>query len=156
METTASIRKINHLENDEAEKIWHVFQRSYRIEADLIGATNFPPLNRTAGDIQSSKTEFFGFQKENAVAGVIEIDHHTHVLDICSLVVDPDHFRLGIGSQLMDYVLGLFDPVHSIVETALVNRPAISLYEAKGYVEEKRWMTSFKIEKIKLQRVSLS
>lgn len=139
-----------------SKHIWQVFQRSYQIEADLIGVKEFPPLKRTIVDLQSSSNDFYGYFKKEVLTAVIEIDQKEEELEICSLVVDPNYFRQGIAGQLIDFVLKTFNPKRSTVETALVNIPAISLYKSKGFVEESYWMTSFQIEKIKLNRRQLS
>ena len=52
----------------------------------------------------------------------------------------------------MSFVINTTRAEIAIVETAVANKPAITLYEKSGFVEVNRWMTTFGILKIKLQR----
>ena len=152
--TTNQIQKVNHTDSLAAKLIRNIFQRSYKVEAELVGVEDFPPLNRTIEQFVNSKTVFFGLYKNNELAGLIEIEFQNDLLDICSLVVDPKYFRQGVAGELLDFVLDKFQPKESIVETASVNNPAISLYNKKGFEIVKHWMTSIQIEKVKLIRRS--
>ena len=139
-------------------EIHSVFQRSYKIEAELIGTLNFPPLLRTVTGIQNSQTLFYGFYDDTQLAGVIELESNDNQLEINSLVVDPEHFRKGIANRLMHFVLNDFastapiKPTTIVVETAVVNEPAIRLYKKYDFVEFKRWTPEHGIEKLALIR----
>ena len=142
---------IKHLENSDKEvamEIYRVFQSSYKIEADLIGVDNFPPLSRTREDIAHSETSFYGFFENNSLASVIEIMVENNQLRIYSLTVDPNHFRKGIAGKVINYVLDSFEYNDATVETAVVNEPAIKLYRKHGFVEFKRWTPSHGIKKL--------
>lgn len=151
---THKIQELNHDDEEVSKRIWKIFQRSYQIEADLVGVEDFPPLKRTAENLRESNTRFFGIEKNEKLAGLIEIDLSTNLLDICSLVVDPDFFRQGMAGFLIDFVLRNFKRNVSLVETAAANKPAIKLYEGKGFAWHEQWMTPFEIEKVKLIRES--
>ncbi len=142
------INKLNNLNEEVANQIFTVFQNSYKIEAQLIGTLNFPPLLRSAKDIENSKTLFYGFSENECLAAVIEIVIENKHLDINSLTVDPSYFRKGIANKLITYVLDKFDFSEAIVETAVVNLPAINLYKKHGFVEFKRWIPPHGIEKL--------
>jgi GNAT superfamily N-acetyltransferase len=131
-----------------AHHIFTIFQNAYKIEAQLIGSLDFPPLLRSAKDIQNSKTIFYGFSENACLAAVIEIVIEGKCLKIDSLTVAPNYFRKGIGSKLISYVLEIIDFSDAIVETAVVNIPAIDLYKKHGFVEYKRWTPSHGIEKL--------
>jgi ribosomal protein S18 acetylase RimI-like enzyme len=47
--------------------------------------------------------------------------------------VDPNYFKKGIGSKMMQLVLKEFEASQYIVETGKQNVPAISLYEKFGF-----------------------
>ena len=49
---------------------------------------------------------------------------------------------------LISYVLKSFEFSEAMVETAVVNTPAIKLYKKHGFVEFKRWTPSHGIEKL--------
>ena len=144
------INIIDHLVEDNARRIYTVFQGSYKIEAQLIGVVDFPPLKRTINDIKQSNTQFFGFFENEILAAVIEISIEENELHICSLTVAPEFFRKGIASQLIDYVLKSIKFSKATVETAVVNLPAVKLYEKHGFVEFKKWTPSHGIRKIAL------
>lgn len=144
------IIKLNNKLEAVAKKIHSIFQRSYMIEAKLIGANDFPPLSREVIEIINSSTDFFGFYDQQQLAAVVECGVIKNVLDIHSLTVDPDHFRKGIANKLMFHVLSAYEFAHAIVETAAANKPAIRLYEKHGFVEFKIWTPAHGIEKIAL------
>ena len=142
------IKKLDNSNTDVANKIFTIFQNSYKIEAELIGAVVFQPLLRSAKDIENSTTLFYGFSENDCLAAIIEIVIEDKHLDINSLTVDPNYFKKGIASKLISYVLGITDFSKAIVETAVVNIPAINLYKKHGFVEFKKWTPSHGIEKI--------
>ncbi len=150
---------INKLDNSNAEIAKHIFttfQNAYKIEAQLIGTADFPPLSRSADDIKNSTTLFFGFYEDGCLAAVIEIELGKEQLNINSLTVDPGYFRKGIAGKLIRYVFHEFTFSKAIVETAVVNTPAINLYEKHGFVEFKRWTPSHGIEKLAMSVESSS
>jgi len=146
------ITKLDHSNKVVAQQIFAVFQCSYKIEAQLIGTCNFPPLLRSAIDITNSATQFYGFFEGGGegerIAAVIEVAIKDQHLEIHSLTVDPDYFRKGIASKLVSFVIETMDFVKATVETAVVNLPAITLYQKHGFVEYKRWIPSHGIEKV--------
>lgn len=131
-----------------ANQIHSIFQNSCKIEAKLIGVSDFPPLLRTTKDIINAKTRFYGFFEEHCLAAVIELDISESHLDINSLTVAPSFFRKGIAGKLVDYALKSFDVDTARVETAVANLPAINLYEKYGFDEFKRWTPSHGIQKL--------
>ncbi|MBC3767130.1 GNAT family N-acetyltransferase [Neptunicella marina] len=144
------IKKLEHVRDQIAQQIHQVFQRSYKIEADIIGVENFPPLLRSIENIQQSDSQFYAYLEDGCVAGVIEIVFDGIQLDIDSLVVDPDHFRKGIAGKLIRFVLDSYEHQKAVVETAVVNIPAIDLYKKHGFVEFKQWVPSHGIPKVAL------
>jgi ribosomal protein S18 acetylase RimI-like enzyme len=131
-----------------AKQIHNIFQDSYKIEAQLIGIINFPPLSRSVQDIEKSKTIFYGYCENKCLAAVLEVSLEDKCLSIDSLTVDPKYFRKGIANKLISYVLNINDFSEAVVETAVVNIPAIKLYKKHGFVEFKRWTPSHGIEKL--------
>jgi ribosomal protein S18 acetylase RimI-like enzyme len=141
-------KKLDNSNENVAHQIFTVFQHSYKIEAQLIGTLHFPPLLRSAKDIENSTTLFYGFSENECLAAVIEVVVEDKHLDINSLTVDPQYFRKGIADKLIGYILDKFDISKATVETAVVNAPAINLYKKHGFVEFKRWTPSHGIEKL--------
>ena len=146
------IEKLQNNEIEVSEKIRSVFQLSYKIEAKLLNASDFPPLKRPLKNYVNSNTEFYGYLKEGELAGVIEIERNNSFTDINSLVVHPGFFRQGIARKLMEYVFNTFDSKLFVVETGLENEPAIELYKKFNFKEIKQWNTNHGIRKIKFER----
>lgn len=151
-EFQSMIAKLDNANEAVAKQIYTTFQRAYKIEAELIGTQNFPPLSRTVNDIHNSQTLFYGFYDDTQLAGVIELVIINERLEINSLTVDPKYFRTGIADKLIRYVFSeyLTNAVitTALVETAAVNEPAIKLYKKHGFVEFKRWTPNHGIEKL--------
>jgi len=146
------ITKINHVNRAVAIQIHSVFQNSYRVEAKLIDADDFPPLKRSVSDIVNSKSSFIVFFEGDALAATAEISMDVeYELSINNLVVDPKHFRKGYASKLLEYVLDNYNRDTAVVETATKNLPAISLYQKFGFAQEKRWRTEQNIHKVKFR-----
>ncbi|PAY00860.1 GNAT family N-acetyltransferase [Pseudoalteromonas sp. HM-SA03] len=144
------IQKLNNCDALVAREIFNVFQRSYKVEAELIGASYFPPLSRTIEDICGATSHFYGYFENQNLAAVIEIVIVEKTLEIDSLTVDPSYFRKGIAGKLLHFALTEFDAGKVIVETATANVPAIKLYNKHGFVEYKRWLPAHGIEKLAL------
>jgi ribosomal protein S18 acetylase RimI-like enzyme len=146
---------IQRLQNNKIEiskKIRAVFQVSYKVEAKLLKATNFPPLKRPLEDYVISKNMFFGYLKNEELFGVIEIDHNNSYTLIRSLVVDPLFFRQGIARKLMEFTFNNFDSNLFVVETGVENVPASKLYIKFGFIEVNQWNTDHGIRKIKFEK----
>ena len=146
---------IERLKNNDLEiskKIRSVFQLSYKVEAKILNATDFPPLKRSLENYVNSNTAFFGYLKNQELAGVIEIEHNDNFTHINSLVVDPGFFKQGIARKLMEYVINTFDSKLFVVETGLKNGPATELYKKFDFKEVKQWNTDHGIRKIKFER----
>ena len=146
---------IERLKNNDLEiskKIRSVFQLSYKVEAKILNATDFPPLKRSLENYVNSNTAFFGYLKNQELAGVIEIEHNDNFTHINSLVVDPGFFKQGIARKLMEYVINTFDSKLFVVETGLENGPATELYKKFDFKEVKQWNTDHGIRKIKFER----
>jgi ribosomal protein S18 acetylase RimI-like enzyme len=87
---------------------------------------------------------------------VVEFSIQDNQLDIESFTVDPAFFRKGIAGKLLSYVLSNVEFETATVETAVVNEPAINLYEKYGFVAFKRWTPAHGIKKIALSLVKPS
>ena len=145
---------IERLKNNDLEiskKIRSVFQLSYKVEANILNATDFPPLKRSLENYLNSNTVFFGYLKNQELAGVIEIEHNNNFTCINSLVVVPGFFMQGIARKLMEYVINTFDSKLFVVETGLKNGPATELYKKFDFKEVKQWNTDHGIRKIKFE-----
>ncbi|WP_339894426.1 GNAT family N-acetyltransferase [uncultured Algibacter sp.] len=146
------IEKLQNNEIEISKKIRLVFQASYKVEAKILNATDFPPLKRPLENYVKSSTDFFGYLKNEEIVGVIEIKQNNGSTHIRSLVVNPLFFRQGIANKLMKFVLDTFDSKLFVVETGLNNGPATKLYEKFGFIEVKQWDTNHGVRKIKFEK----
>lgn len=145
------IERLQNKDIDISNKIRSVFQLSYAVEAKLLNATDFPPLKRSLESYLKSDNDFFGYLKNQEIAGIVEINHNDSFTHIQSLVVNPKFFRQGIGRKLMEFVINSFDSKLFIVETGVENGPATLLYKKIGFKEVKQWDTEYGIRKIKFE-----
>jgi N-acetylglutamate synthase-like GNAT family acetyltransferase len=147
------IEKLQNSKLEIAEKIRAVFQVSYKVEAKLLAAVNFPPLQRPLENYRESSTEFYGYSKDGELAGVVEIDANNNYILIRSLVIHPIFFRQGIAGKLIEFVFNTFDSNLFVVETGLANGPATALYKKFGFIEVHQWDTDHGIRKVKFEKL---
>ena len=132
-----------------AKEIHYVFQASYKVEANLINAIDFPPLKRSVKDFLVCINLFYGYYFEDELVGVIEIKNTDISSHIQSLVVRPDQFRKSIASNLLSFTLQNSNYKIFTVETAVDNFPAINLYQKFLFNETNKWNTNHGIRKVK-------
>ena len=136
-----------------AQKIRALFQVSYKVEAELLGAEeNFPPLKRKLLDFIICNNEFYGYCVKNELAAVIEIKSDEYQTHIQSLVVDPKFFRQGIARHLIEFVFSNYKTPMFMVETGVDNGPAKKLYLKHGFKEVKQWNTDIGIRKVRYEK----
>jgi len=145
------IKKLDHTNQAIATKMRIVFQESYAIEAKLLNAINFPPLQRPLESYIKSTTTFFGYHIKDKIVGIIEVSSNEKTTHINSLVVSPHFFRQGIGRQLMQHILQHFSSKVFTVETGLENIPASKLYTSLGFKEVRQWDTDHGVRKIRFK-----
>jgi len=146
------IKKLDNKNNEVAKKMKVVFHASYAIEAQLLQAKNFPPLQRQIPEYMDTDTEFFGFWKDEELAAVVELHFDPSQIHIQSLVVDPNYFRQGIARKLVQFVFDSFSSELYMVETGSANQPAIALYESLGFEEVLQWDTEHGIRKVRFEK----
>jgi len=126
------IKELN--QSNDSKAIHTVMQASYKVEADLLGITEFYPLNRSAEEIAESVNSFLGFYQDDTLVGVCELEAvDAYTVMISALVVMPSAFRFGIASKLLDYVIEQNSEKTILVSTAKENIPAVSLYQKFGF-----------------------
>ena len=85
------ISRVNNQEHSIAEVLYDIFQASYAVEAELLQAIDFPPLQRTVLEFTSSKSDFYAYyNNNNNIAGLIEVKSDKDITHIQSLVVYPN------------------------------------------------------------------
>ena len=147
------VKRIKNTDNDIASQIYSVFQASYKVEAELLNAIDFPPLLRTVNSFLTCNNTFLACFRNNKISGVIEVESHSKSTHIQSLVVHPKEFRKGIARELIAYVLNNYKSELYTVETGLNNYPAIQLYKGFDFKEIKQWDTDHGVRKVRLEKV---
>ncbi len=130
------IHIVDHQNEQLAKEIQGIQQAAYRIEAELMGFHGIPQLHETISQIQNSAETFVGY-KEEQLQGLLSYQVEEGEVDIHRLVVHPDHFRKGVGRKLVAYLLGSFRGYRFTVSTGTANKPAIALYKALGFQEQR-------------------
>ncbi|ANU27324.1 GNAT family N-acetyltransferase [Planococcus versutus] len=128
------VYQLDHQNRSIAKKIQQIQQAAYRVEAELIGFYKIPQLAETIEEIQNSTETFLGYSEEQ-LQGVISYKLEEDVVDIYRLVVDPIHFRKGVGKKLLNYLLKKQYACDFIVSTGSANKPAMALYKWFGFQE---------------------
>jgi ribosomal protein S18 acetylase RimI-like enzyme len=146
------IQKLEHHKTEVAARIREVFQASYAVEAKILGALDFPPLRRTLPQFYESPNDFYGYYKDGVLAGVVEVDAAAARTHIQSLVVHPDYFRMGIGTQLVNMVLNTYESQVFTVETGLANKPATDLYLKHGFQKTGEYDTDHGVRKVRFEK----
>ena len=146
------IQRLDHTKKATAVHIHDIFQKSYAIEAKLLNAVNFPPLQRTQGDFLSCQNTFYGFYMDTQLAAVLEIAFRDSAVHIQSLAVLPHYFRMGIANSLISYLFVTYPSPLFTVETGFDNIPATTLYKKLGFVESKQWDTDHGVRKVSFEK----
>jgi ribosomal protein S18 acetylase RimI-like enzyme len=128
------IRPLNKRKIEVAEEITRLQKAAYKIEADIIGFEQLPPLLEQPEDIMASEEVYYGYYEEETLAGIISYIVKGDVLDIYKVAVHPGFFRRGIAARLLKHVEQVPGISRVIVSTALNNYPAVRLYSSKGYI----------------------
>lgn len=122
------IKNIDIKDNKTAEAVLQLQLSSYKIEADIIGYQDLPPLKDTAADLQQSGEVFLGYFIDEKLAGVISFKLEQNEVDIHRLIVSPHYFRQGIAQQLLTDLESRSQRETIKVATASKNAPAIRFY----------------------------
>lgn len=126
--------RLDITDRNTAEAILRLQRVAYRVEAEVIGSEDIPPLRETLEDLRACREEFLGAIVNGAVVGVISWRFGGGTTDIHRLVVDPGHARRGIATALVRGALEAESAAErAIVQTGSANAPAIALYEREGF-----------------------
>jgi ribosomal protein S18 acetylase RimI-like enzyme len=144
-------------DKETAEEIWALQHPAYRVEAELIGVSELPPLSDTVASIQACGETFLGCRDaQGDLVGAISYEKEKEKdgrFTICRVMVDPDYHRQGIGKQLVQRLLAE-QPSGSLwsVTAEVRNIPAIGLYERFGFVSQDTFSPMQGIELLRLVR----
>jgi ribosomal protein S18 acetylase RimI-like enzyme len=136
---TGAVAELDLADDALAAALVALQRAAYRVEAELIGFADLPPLRDDVASLRRSGETFLGAYDGPALAGVVSYRIDRDVLDIHRLVVDPARFRRGVGRRLLAAAEARAPrPGTVVVSTATANAPARALYQAAGYRETGR------------------
>nr|WP_203362808.1 GNAT family N-acetyltransferase [Bacillus sp. REN10] len=124
-----------------AEEVLKIQLLSYKVEAEIIGFFELPPLKDTVKTLQQCGETFFGYFVNNELCGAISIKKaEKNIIDIHRLLVHPKHFRKGIAEKLLTIIERNREAEKVIVSTGSKNTPAVRFYLKHGFqiVEERK------------------
>lgn len=133
----STILKLNLRDDGIINELWSLQHKAYRLEAELIGFSEIPPLMETREMLKRSTEVFYGCVDEDyELMGAIAVEEESPgQLTITRMMVGPDYFRRGIASSLLEYVFDHYSGMKQyIVSTGKLNKPAVSLYSKHGFV----------------------
>lgn len=132
-ESANMIKKIDIRDRNIAREILSIQIPSYKVEAEIIGYDEIPPLKDTVDTLQLCGEIFFGYYSKEDIRGAISIKIDDDEMDIHRLIVHPDHFRKGIAQKLLSFLEITFAVKTIKVATGSKNSPAVALYEKNGF-----------------------
>lgn len=128
------ISKLDLKNKDIVKQILQLQMSSYRVEADIIGYDEIPPLKDTIETLSKCEETFYGYYSEEGLAGLISYEIEDDTLDICRMAINPQFFRRGIAQELINFVEKQNNCIKKImVSTGSENKPAVSLYLKLGF-----------------------
>ncbi|MGM0835126.1 MAG: GNAT family N-acetyltransferase [Bacillota bacterium] len=127
------IKKMDLSDRNIAREILSIQIPSYKVEAEIIGYFDIPPLKDTVDTLQQSGETFFGYYNKVDLCGAVSIKVEGDEMDIHRLIVHPSHFRKGIAQALLTFLEKTFDVKAIKVATGSKNNPAVTLYKMNGF-----------------------
>jgi len=133
----SEIARLNLQDDFTVDELWILQHKAYRLEAELIGFRDIPPLLETRDMLRRSREIFYGcLSSDGDLLGAVAVEEELPgKLTITRMMIDPEHFRKGIASRLLYYVFEHYKGMEQfIVSTGKLNEPAVSLYSKHGFV----------------------
>ena len=128
---------ITELNSLHGEQLFSLQKKAYAVEAELIGFYDIPPLLETFDQFLNCTETFIVYFVEESIAGAISYKNESGQVEICRMIVHPDHFRKGIANALLTH-LEISVPWEKLsVSTGALNQPARKLYEKNGFIHTK-------------------
>jgi len=98
------IRKLDLEDTETLRQILELQLASYKVEAEMIGFYDIPPLKDTMDSLKECGEIFYGYYAGNVLAGIISYKVDENVLDIHRVAIHPNFFRMGIADKLVRFI----------------------------------------------------
>lgn len=131
------IAELNLQDRTVADELWLLQHTAYRLEAELIGFNEIPPLLETVDMLQNCGETFYAcYGNDDELIGAVAVQEETPgTLTVTRMMVHPGHFRQGIAGRLLRYVFTVYDGMGEFrVSTGSKNAPAVALYTKNGFI----------------------
>ncbi|MHA6532944.1 GNAT family N-acetyltransferase [Paenibacillus sp. BAC0078] len=118
-------------------ELWIMQHKAYRLEAEMIGFHEIPPLLETRDMLRRSEEDFYGcFDDSDELMGAVAaLEESPGELTVTRMMVSPDFFRRGVAGQLLEFIFDHYAGRNRfIVSTGKLNTPAVALYTKHGFV----------------------
>ncbi|WP_150276017.1 GNAT family N-acetyltransferase [Paenibacillus tepidiphilus] len=119
------------------DQLWSLQHKAYRLEAELIGFREIPPLLETREILRSAREAFYGRhdEQEELLGAVAVLEETPGSLTVTRMMVNPECFRQGVAGSLLEYLFAEYSEMKQfIVSTGKLNAPAVALYTKYGFV----------------------
>ncbi|MCQ4088741.1 GNAT family N-acetyltransferase [Saccharibacillus sp. JS10] len=149
------IDKLDMSNESLVEELFQLQQIAYRLEAQLIGFEEIPPLADTIATLKRSSDIFYGYtSEEGRLIGAIAVEEEfPGELTLTRMMVHPDFFRQGIATRLIAYIFLHYPNFKTYkVSTGTTNEPAMRLYQNFGFVPFRKEYVAPGVELTTLRR----
>lgn len=132
-----TIVKLNLQDEIMLDELWSLQHKAYRLEAEIIGFRDIPPLLETRDMLSRVTEEFYGcFDETEELLGAVAVTQESPgKLTVTRMMVSPDHFRQGVAGRLLEFIFARYAEMEQfIVSTGKLNLPAVTLYTKHGFI----------------------
>lgn len=132
-----TIVKLNLQDEFTLDELWSLQHKAYRLEAEIIGFHDIPPLLETRDMLSRVTEEFYGCfdETEELLGAVAVMEESPGKLTVTRMMVSPDHFRQGVAGRLLEFIFARYAEMEQfIVSTGKLNLPAVTLYTKHGFI----------------------
>lgn len=132
-----TMKIITELNSLHGQQLFSLQKKAYAVEAELIKYSGIPPLLETFDQFSRCQETFIVFFVDDVIAGAISYKDESGRVEICRMIVHPDHFRKGIANTLLTHLQKTVPWEKLTVSTGALNQPARKLYEKNGFLHTK-------------------
>ncbi|MEK4046777.1 GNAT family N-acetyltransferase [Paenibacillus sp. FSL H8-0048] len=132
-----TIVKLNLQDEFTLDELWSLQHKAYRLEAEIIGFRDIPPLLETRDMLSRVTEDFYGCfdETEELLGAVAVMEESPGKLTVTRMMVSPDHFRQGVAGRMLEFIFARYAEMEQfIVSTGKLNLPAVTLYTKHGFI----------------------